>query len=385
MIVLLLSFTSNLNRDLWMFQNARFDSTTGQYYYRMRDGSTVFFTVDPNLQRMLNTLLATYPKEYEGLALIDATSGRILAIGGRYGGSPSLRSFKMNDYPAASIFKVITSIAAMEMLGIEPEDSLEFCGPIYRRRPKRWLHCTKDTLPKTTFSLAFGRSMNPVFGRLATRLGKGPIMDVASRFYFNDTLLGLRMGYVPWDSIRTEEDLALLGSGFAYSYLNPVQAILIGEAMATGMLWRPYLVDRVEKSGEVVYRGAPSLLSVPFKEGVLRRLRKMARATVDSGTVRKIFYGRDGSPMLPVSVGGKTGTLTSRKYRALTEWFVGFAPVERPEVVVVAFSMDGAFYNVKTPYLAMRILQGYFVGKFEGEPISYKRYRRRRHRRRGGG
>ncbi len=385
MLTLLLSFAENLNRDLWMFQNARFDSTTGQYYYRMKDGSVVFFTVDPKLQRMLNTLLATYPKEYEGLALIDATSGKILAIGGRYGGSPSLRPFKMNDYPAASIFKVMTSVAAIEMFGLEPYDSLEFCGPIYRKRPKRWLHCPSDTLPKMSFAVAFGRSVNPVFGRLAAQLGKGPLMDVASRFYFNDTLMGLRMGYVPWDSVRTDEDLALLGSGFAYSYLNPVQAILIGEAMATGMVWRPYLVDRVEKDGEVVYRGAPSLLSVPFKEGVLRRLREMARATVDSGTVRKIFYGRDGSPLVPVSVGGKTGTLTSRKYRALTEWFVGFAPVERPEVVVVAFSMDGSFYNVKTPYLAMRLLQGYFVGKFEGEPVSYKRYRKRRYRRRGGG
>lgn len=385
MITFLLTFVPDLNRALWMLQNAKFDSTSGQYYYRMQDGSTVFFTVDPGLQRMLNTLLATYPKEYEGLALVDATSGKVLAIGGRYAGTPSLRSFKMSDYPAASIFKVITSVAAIELLGLNPEDSLEFCGPVYRRRPRRWLNCHRDTLPKTTFALAFGRSVNPVFGRLAANLGKAPLMDVASRFYFNDTLMGLRMGYVPWDSIRTEEDLALLGSGFAYSYLNPVQAILIGEAMATGLMWRPYVIDRIERNGKVVYRSAPSLLNVPFREGVLRRLKEMARATVDSGTVRKIFYGRDGRPLLPVSVGGKTGTLTSRKYRALTEWFVGFAPVDRPEVVVVAFSMDGAFINVKTPYLAMRLLQGYFVGKFEGEPISYKRFKRRRRRRHGGG
>lgn len=377
----LLSLIPNLNSALWMFQNAKLDST-GRYYYRMRDGATVYFTVDPNLQRMLNTLLSTYPKEYEGIALVDATSGRILAIGGRYGGSPSLRAFKMNDYPAASIFKVVTAVAAIELLGVEPDDSLPFCGPIYRRRPRRWLNCRRDTLPKVPFSLAFGRSINPAFGRLAVHLGREALRDVAHRFYFDDTLFGLPMGYVEWDSIRTDEDLALLGSGFAHSYLNPIQAILIGEAMATGLMWRPYIVDRIEKGGDVVYRSAPSLLNAPFSRGVLKRMRELARMTVDSGTVRRIFHDRDGNRLVPVSVGGKTGTLTSRKYRALTEWFVGFAPVEKPEVVVVAFSMDGAFINVKTAYLAMRMLQGYFIGKFEGKPISYKRFRKKRYRRR---
>ncbi len=384
MLAVLLSFSTNLNKALWMFQNARQDST-GAYYYVMSDGSKVYFTVNPDLQRMLNTLLATYPKEYEGIALVDATSGKILAIGGRYEGNPSLRSFKMNDYPAASIFKVITSVAAMEVLGVEPWDSLPFCGPIYRRRPHRWLNCKRDTLPKTTFALAFGRSNNPVFGRLAVNIGKTALMEVAHRFYFDDTLFGLPMGYVEWERVRTDRDLALLGSGFDYSYLNPLQAILIGEAMATGLMWRPYIVDYVEKDGEIVYRSTPQLLNAPFDRTVLNRLREISRFTVDSGTVRKIFYDRNGARLLPVSVGGKTGTLTSRKYRALTEWFVGFAPVERPEVVVVAFSMDGSFVNVKTSYLAMRMLQGYFVGKFEGKPVSYKRFRKRYRRPSRGG
>ncbi|NPA79798.1 MAG: hypothetical protein GXO29_01940 [Thermotogae bacterium] len=382
-MAILLSLIPDLNTALWMLQNAQVDGD-GRYYYVMRDGSKVIFTVEPKLQAMINSLLSTYPKEYVGLALIDATSGRILAIGGRFKGAPSLRSFKMNDYPAASLFKVITSVAAMESLGIGPGDSVDFCGPIYRRRPKRWLNCRGEPY-RTTLAMAFGTSNNPAFGRLAVRIGSGPIRDVAERFFYDDTLLGLPMGYVEWDSVRTVEDLALLGSGFAYSYMNPVQAILIGEAMATGIVWRPYVVDRIERGDSLLIRTSPTAVGFPIGEPTLVKLRELARATVDSGTVRKVFHDREGRRLLPVSVGGKTGTLRSRKYGGLTEWFVGFAPVENPRVVVVAFSMDGTYNNVKTAYLAMRALQGYFMGKFVGNPVSFKRFIRRKRRRSRGG
>gem|GEM_PF-4410954 len=58
-------------------------------------------------------------------------------------------------------------------------------------------------------------------------------------------------------------------------------------------------------------------------------------------------------------MGGKTGTLSSRELGGLTEWFVGFAPAENPEVGVVAFSV-GNSSPVKPQYIAMRILQAYF-------------------------
>jgi len=368
-----------------MFQSARFDSTTGQYYYTMKDGARVFFTVDPHLQTILDDLLRTYPKEYEGLLLLDATSGKILAIGGRYKGTPSLRSFKLNVYPAASLFKITTAIASMEMLNLGPHDSISYCGPVYRKRPKRWLRCKTDTPPKTTLAKAFGLSNNPAFGRLAVRLGLDALKEVAERLFYGTHLLGISTGYVEWDSVKNEFDLALLGSGFAYSYMNPIQATLLSQVMATGVVWRPYIVDRIEKDGEVVYRSAPSPLAFPVGREISKNLRVLARMTVDSGTVRRVFYDRNGRRLVPVSVGGKTGTLTSRRFKALTEWFIGFAPVERPEVVIVAFSMDRSFVNVKTSYLAMRMLQGYFVGRFVGNPVSYKRFRKRRHRRKKGG
>ena len=369
-----------------MLQNAREDSS-GNLYYVMQDGSVVYFTVDPHLQKTLNTLMATYPKDIMGILLMDARSGRILAIGGRFKGERSLRSFKRSDYPAASVFKLITAIAAVDYLGMVAEDTLEFCGPLYRRRPRRWLNCRGDSLPKVSLALAFGRSINPVFGRIGVHLGRGAFEEVSERLFFGDTLWGLAMGYVSFDSVRDDNGLALLGSGFNYSYLNPVHASLLAQVMATGNVWKPYVVDRVEKGGEVTYRSSPELVSSPLSGSTLREIKQMAKATVDSGTVYNLFHDRYGRPLLNVSVGGKTGTLRSKKHGALTEWFVGFAPVENPEVVIVVFSVDNTLIHIKTPYLAMRMLQAYFLGEMKGTPLSYKRYRKRKRtrRRKGGG
>ena len=353
-----------------MFQNAQLEN--GEYIYKMADGSKVYFTVDPNLQRVAEVLISTYPKDIEGLVLFDVKSGKILAISGLHKGEKTLYPFKINKYPAASIFKVITLLSFLENNDVKPEDSFRFCPPLYRKKPQRWLNCQKEYF--STLYQAFGSSNNPLFGRLAVMLGFPAIMDMAKRFYFNDTLDGIPFGVI--NPIKDDHDLALLGSGFDHSTLNPVQAMRLTIISSTGFDVEPYIVSRVvSKDGNVTYRASVKILERVLREDVVEKFREISVSTVLDGTAKKYFQDEEGRVLTGVKVGGKTGTLRSKEFGGLTEWFVGFAPAEDPEVGVVVFSV-GQPSLIKPQYLAMRILQAYFMGKFDGTPIAYRRFKK---------
>jgi len=359
-----------LNVALWMFQNAILEN--GEYVYTMSDGSKVYFTVDPALQKAANTLIATYPKDYQGLMMVDLRSGRILAIAGYMKGERTLYPFKINIYPAASIFKIITLTSYLSVVGPSSSDTLRFCPPIYRKIPERWLKCEREYT--TSIYNAFGISNNPVFGRIAVNLGYETIKEFAKKFYFGDTVEGIPYGYIK--EPKNIYDLALLGSGFDNSTLNPIQAARIVQIASTGYDLEPYIIDRViSRDGTILYKSSPKMIGKVLDDEVVSKIREISVSTINEGTARRYFKDRNGNIITGTMVGGKTGTLMSKELQGLTEWFIGFAPADTPEVGVVAFSV-GRPSPVKPQYLAMRLLQVYFLGEFKDVPIAYERIQR---------
>ena len=81
---------------------------------------------------------------------------------------------------------------------------------------------------------------------------------------------------------------------------------------------------------------------------VAEKVGAMMHLTTTLGTARKSFRDHKGHPYLPVEVAGKTGTLFHRGRpqdpalpstqlspedgRIGYSWFVGFAPVDRPQI-----------------------------------------------------
>ncbi|RKZ24167.1 penicillin-binding protein, partial [bacterium] len=61
----------------------------------------------------------------------------------------------------------------------------------------------------------------------------------------------------------------------------------------------------------------------------------------------------------PFRVGGKTGSLTGSNPRGRYEWFVGFAPLEAPEVVVAVLIVNGKYWRLKSSYLALKVMEEY--------------------------
>ena len=85
----------------------------------------------------------------------------------------------------------------------------------------------------------------------------------------------------------------------------------------------------------------------------LATIRKGMRLAIESGTCKNAAV--DG-----LKVAGKTGTPESTENPdGRSAWFVGFAPYEAPEIVVVVFAERGRGYDTAAP-IARKIFSAYF-------------------------
>jgi cell division protein FtsI/penicillin-binding protein 2 len=86
----------------------------------------------------------------------------------------------------------------------------------------------------------------------------------------------------------------------------------------------------------------------------------MMADTVEHGTAHRTFGA---APRLKRSAAGKTGSLTDYGTRLDTSWFVGFAPVDDPQVAVASVVVNGPRWHVKAPYVAKEALRSYFASE----------------------
>ena len=71
-----------------------------------------------------------------------------------------------------------------------------------------------------------------------------------------------------------------------------------------------------------------------------RELRQMMEVTVRRGTCWRAFHDEHGAPYLHrIAVAGKTGTLGEQD--STFSWFIGFAPSQKPEIVVSVLLKNG--------------------------------------------
>jgi len=85
----------------------------------------------------------------------------------------------------------------------------------------------------------------------------------------------------------------------------------------------------------------------------------MMGQTTEMGTAWTAFHDRRGRRHLgDVVVAGKTGSLSRRQPSELNySWFVGFAPLERPEIVVSVVLGNGPRWRLKSHALARMVLE----------------------------
>ena len=290
------------------------------------------------------------------------------------------------QYPPGSTYKAIVAAAALED-GLAPAERELFCPGFYRHGSRSY-RCWKPAGHGwVNLEKALAESCDVYFYELGTELGIDRIAFFARGLGLGRPS-GLRLpheqpGLVPteaWKERRFREPWlsgetvsASIGQGF--NLVTPLQIAVTYAAIANGgILLRPRLLL---DAGEGAFGVRPEAIGrVPVSDSNLAFLRSALESAVqgDSGTGAR-------ARVPGVRVGGKTGTAQVVGLRHTEDleddevklrhrdhaWFVGFAPVEAPEIVVAAILEHSGHGGSAAAPLVQRVLNVYFAKQRQRE------------------
>ncbi|HET8540715.1 MAG TPA: penicillin-binding transpeptidase domain-containing protein [Anaeromyxobacter sp.] len=346
-------------------RDVHLDPRRGRYVAPLGEGRAIL-TLDPRLQTRLERSLAAYRVPWGATVLLEVGTGRVLALAEHSQAEPARRGIALSAIaPAASIFKIVTAAALLER-GVLPDDEVCYHGGRRRLQPRLLADDPRRDRRCTSLASAFGHSTNVVFAKLADRgLDAEALRAAARRFGFDEEIsfalpVERSIAEIPDDPFG----LANAAAGFGAVTLSPVHAALLGSIVANGGLeLPPLLVDDVEGGPVPAARPATRVVD----EAVAAKLAAMMRNTVSEGTARRVFR-RPGPALRGVEVAGKTGSLAQPSPYRDYSWFVGFAPAERPEVVVATVVVNDRLWHARAPTVAREALEAFFGARFAGLP-----------------
>ena len=328
---------------------------------------TVESSVDSNLQAYILRLLKTSNTVRAAVVVMQPDDGRILAMvsydSEENGGSLCLKA----DYPAASLFKIISAAAALDSAGFSPEKEVTFVGrkyTLYKNQLKNKKSKYEATL---SFKRAFASSINPVFGKLGIHdLGYEAMTASAEKFFFErpipfDFPVGKSEIFVPKDDFG----LAELASGFNKgTTISPLHAALLSSAVVNnGVMMKPWVVKRVMNGeGQVLYENRESKMGISVSPETARALRVLMKDTVIHGTCRKAFFReRRRKVYKNVELGAKTGTINDRNDEFKYDWLTAYVvpPNGKKGISIAVLGIHGKILGVRANRLGRSIIRYY--------------------------
>jgi penicillin-binding protein 2 len=363
-------------------------------------GYTVHLTLDRQLQQ--TAFEALQGKEGTIVAL-DVNSGAILAMVSTPAFDPNVfaRGIKSEEwralikdrlrplnnraiqgqYPPGSTFKIIMAIAGLEEGVMDPDARISDPGyfPFGNRHFRDW---KKGGHGMVDLHKAIVESCDTYFYQLGQRLGVDKIAKYARAFGLGEKtgafLDDEKSGLVPdtaWKRKRFRQpwypgETPSVAIGQGYLTTTPLQLANMMAAVANGgTLYRPRIVDKIESVDGLTVReySAEKIRTIDLKPQTLRRVRQ-ALADVVSGTGGTGRAARSSA----VTVAGKTGTaqviemkgayLKSEQLSYFNRdhaWFVAYAPVENPQIALVALVEHGGHGGSAAAPLAKKVFEKY--------------------------
>lgn len=328
----------------------------------------VKYTLDKTMQEQSEKLLLRYKPDYGAIVMIDATTGKILAMSSYVKGQPKAENLALRaTFPAASIFKIITASTAVDRRGVDPQDKIAFNGGNYTLHKKNVLSEKVNRWTRfISLKDAFARSINTAFGRLTLEtLDPKDLAEYSKRFMFNkfipaDFTLEQSVAQIPDEK---GFELTQVASGYnRFNTMSPVHgAMIAGAIINDGMIVAPYLIEEVSQDQEVIYRGGEYDIGQAITKESAAKVREMMEQTVLKGTSRKTFrkimadkkYG-------DVEMGGKTGHFSGLNPKGTNDWFVGYASDGETKVAIAAITVNVQRWTVKSGALAEMMFREHF-------------------------
>lgn len=328
----------------------------------------VKYTIDKDMQEQSEKLLLRYKPDYGAIVMIDATTGKILAMSSYVKGQPQAENLTLRaSFPAASIFKIITASTAVDRSGVEPEDKIGFNGGNYTLYKKNVL---SDKVNRWTrfISLkdAFARSINTAFGRLTLEtLDPKDLAEYSKRFMFNkfipaDFTLEQSQAQIPDEK---GFELTQVASGYnRFNTMSPVHgAMIAGAIINDGKIVAPYLIEEISQDKEIIYKGEGYDIGQAITKESAAKVREMMEQTVLKGTSRKTFRKiTTDKKFRDVEMGGKTGHFSGLNPKGTNDWFVGYASDGETKVAIAAITVNVQKWTVKSGALAEMMFREHF-------------------------
>jgi penicillin-binding protein 2 len=365
-------------------------------------GNNLFLTIDLDLQK---TAEEAYQDKNGALIAMDLKTGRLLAMVSKPSFEPDLfarnilpeewKSLVENphhplqnkgiqgQYPAGSVFKIITAIAGLESGMITPSTQFICTGAFHYGN--RDFRCWKEGgHGAISLQRAIVESCDIYFYQAGLKVGVDLIAHYANEFGLG-RVIGIslpheKQGTVPSSSWKKKRfgvpwysgETLSFSVGQGYLNVTPLQLLMLISGVANGgKLYLPQVVERVEN----IY--GDRLKEYPPVE--------LRRANVSEKTfqiVQEALRGAVNDPhgtgwtcaLKDVKVAGKTGTAQvvrmpenfkkgdmnrmPLKFRDHA-WFVAYAPFEDPKIAIAVLVEHGGFGASAAAPIAKKVIEKY--------------------------
>jgi len=335
----------------------------------------VEYTFDADVHKSMADVYLRYQPDYACFVAIDVETGAIINLTSfiKQEEDDFLENLVMrSDYPAASVFKMITAAAGLDTGKVSPSTVIPFNGKSTTLYKKQVLsHKDNKWTRRPTFKESFAKSVNPVFGQVGIKkLGAKQLNSYADKFGFGQMLqsdFNLPPSKVDLD-FDSDFEIAEAASGYTRDItLSPIHAAQMAAIVANdGKMVTPYMVENVtNKSGEVLYQSASN---APEKEIISAKaakdLRSLMRETTRIGSARNSFRGLNRySVYKNMEIGGKTGSLTGYSPKGRHDWFVGYAEKDGHRVAYASLIINKEKWYVRSAYVARQFIYHYFTDR----------------------
>ena len=247
------------------------------------------------------------------------------------------RSKAINDrYEPGSTFKALVLAAALEEGVVNENDTFTCTGSYKVAGWPKAIHCSKREGHGTqTLAEAVQNSCNPAFMQIGQRLGIDTFYQYFEAFGLKEqTGIDLPGEASAANNIWDQEDMSgvdLAVASFGQRFtVTPIQMVAGFSAVINGgNLVQPYVVQSVStKDGTVVQNTEPTVVRQVVSQSTSERAAKILESVVAEGTGNNAYVAG-------YRIGGKTGSSeTDEKGRTIVS-FMGFAPADDPEIIVL--------------------------------------------------
>lgn len=328
-------------------------------------GNTLKLTLDHNTQTKAKELLkgrkgaivAMNPKSGEVYAMVSlpdfdtsnlANDWKVISEDVT---SPLLNRAVSGLYTPGSIFKIITTTAALETLDLDKEYDCRGSTIIDGYTFKDYQGKSHGYLD---LKAAVTKSCNTYFTEKSIVIGKEKLKQVSDSFMFNNKIpfdLPITISKTPFKDNIGKTDIAAASIGQGKVLATPINMALVASAIANnGEMVKPILVKEIiSKNGKTIQTYNTETISMVTNSLIAEEINNMLIEVVKSGT------GTNAS-IKNVQVAGKTGTAENSSGKSHA-WFIGYAPAENPRIAVaVVLEEDGSSGGVAAAPIARDLI-----------------------------